>query len=294
MEWLTAVRGAIDYMENNLMTVTGAAEVAKSVCLSEMYLQRGFSVLTGYTLGEYIRNRRLYLAALDIANTDAKVIDIAFKYGYETPESFTKAFTRFHSASPSDLRKGKGSIRSFLPLRIKLTIQGGDHMEFKIEKKESFTVIGFDRVFRSETAYAEVPKFWDEIMDKFAAIFGGKAPETAQERACIENCVGEFGVCVGDAGMGAFRYIIAGRYKGGEVPEGMVTYKFPEYDWAVFDCRGSMPDSLQSLNTRIFSEWLPGNREFELTGNASIEWYDEGDPAAPDYHSAIWLPIMRK
>ncbi len=99
MEWMTAIRESIRYMEENLMTVSGPAEIAAHVCMSEMYLQRGFQVITGLTLGEYVRNRRLYLSALDLISTDDKVIDISLKYGYETPESFTKAFGRFHDAT---------------------------------------------------------------------------------------------------------------------------------------------------------------------------------------------------
>ena len=92
MEWLTSIRTAIDYMEEHLKDNISAQDVADQVCLSPFFLQRGFSLMTGYGIGEYIRNRRLYKAALDLKNTDDKVIDIAYDYCYETPESFTKAF----------------------------------------------------------------------------------------------------------------------------------------------------------------------------------------------------------
>ena len=92
MEWLSAIRAAIDYMEKHLTDDISAQDVGEQVFLSPFFLQRGFSLMTGYGIGEYIRNRRLYLAALDLQRTDEKVIDIALRYGYETPESFTKAF----------------------------------------------------------------------------------------------------------------------------------------------------------------------------------------------------------
>ena len=107
MEWLTIIKDAIEYMEQNLLTVTGPEEVAKHVHISTIYLQRGFQVLTGYTLGEYIRNRRLFEAGLKLTQTDEKVIDIALEYGYETPESFTKAFTRFHGTTPIEVRRNR-------------------------------------------------------------------------------------------------------------------------------------------------------------------------------------------
>ena len=158
-------------------------------------------------------------------------------------------------------------------------------------------VIGFQREFSYESAYAEIPKFWDEICEKYAAnVYAGNAPANAYEQALVDNCVGEYGVCIDDLCGDRFRYLIAGKYTGGEVPEGMVLYEFPRGDWAVFDCVGPMPETLQSLNTRIFREWLPGNPDYELAGNANVEWYDclNGEKTDPDYHAAIWLPVRKK
>ena len=143
MEWLTVIKDAIEYMEQNLLTVTGPEEVAKHVHISTIYLQRGFQVLTGYTLGEYIRNRRLFEAGLKLTQTDEKVIDIALEYGYETPESFTKAFTRFHGTTPIEVRRDRSKMQLFLPLHVSIKIQGGSKMNYTVEKTEAFTVIGF-------------------------------------------------------------------------------------------------------------------------------------------------------
>ena len=271
MEWLTSIRTAIDYMEEHLTDNISAQDVADRVYLSPFFLQKGFSLMTGYGIGEYIRNRRLYRAALDLKETDDKVIDIALRYGYETPESFTKAFSRFHGATPSQVRGG-AAINTFLPLMIKLSIQGGNQMDYKIT-------------------------LWDEICEKYAYnVYAGNAPANPCEQALIDNCIGEYGVCIDDIGGGKFRYLVAGKYTGGDVPEGMVVYEFPRSDWAVFNCIGPIPDALQSVNTRIFREWLPGNPEYELCGNASVEWYDcvNGEKTDPDYHSAIWVPVKRK
>ncbi|WP_163194081.1 helix-turn-helix transcriptional regulator [Clostridium thermarum] len=124
MEWITAIKKAIKYMEDELLTVKGPEEVADHVHISSMYLQRGFQIMTGFTIGEYIRNRRLYLAAMELVNTGDKIIDVALKYGYETPESFTKAFTRFHNATPTEVRKNRAAVKTFLPLRVSIVIQG--------------------------------------------------------------------------------------------------------------------------------------------------------------------------
>ena len=296
MEWLISIRTAIEYMEEHLTDDISAQDVADRVYLSPFFLQRGFSLMTGYGIGEYMRNRRLYQAALDLKETDDRVIDIAFRYGYETPESFTKAFSRFHGATPSQVRGG-AAINTFLPLTIKLSVQGGSQMDVKISPMFPFKVIGFQKVFDNETAYAEIPKFWDEICEKYAySVYAGNAPANPYEQALVDNCIGEYGVCIDDIGGGKFRYLIAGKYTGGAVPEGMVVYEFPRNEWAVFDCIGPNPQTLQSVNTRIFSEWLPGNPDYELSGNATVEWYDcvNGEMTDPDYHSAIWVPVKRK
>ena len=296
MEWLTSIRTAIDYIDEHLEENISAQDVADRVNISPFFLQRGFSLMTGYGIGEYIRNRRLYQAAVDLKETEWKVIDIALRYCYETPESFTKAFSRFHGVTPSQVRDG-AAIKVFLPLTIKLSVQGGSQMDYKIAPMFPFKVIGFQKVFDNETAYAEIPKFWDEICGKYAnSVYAGNAPANPYEQALVDNCIGEYGVCIDDIGGGRFRYLIAGKYTGGAVPEGMVVYEFPRNEWAVFDCIGPNPQTLQSVNTRIFSEWLPGNPDYELSGNATVEWYDciNGEMTDPDYHSAIWVPVKKK
>jgi len=296
MEWLTSIRTAIDYMEQHLEEDISAQDVADHVYLSPFFLQRGFSLMTGYGIGEYLRNRRLYQAAIDLLESDNKVIDIAFRYCYDTPESFTKAFTRFHGATPSQVRSG-AAVNVFLPLKINLTIQGGSQMDYKIAPMFPFKVIGFQKIFDTETSYSEIPKFWNEICEKYAnSVYAGNAPANPYEQALVDNCIGEYGVCIYDIGDGKFRYLIAGKYTGGEIPEGMVVYEFPRGNWAVFNCVGPNPETLQSVNTRIFNEWLPGNPEYELSGNATVEWYDcvNGMMTDPDYHSAIWVPVKAK
>ncbi|MBQ5342678.1 MAG: AraC family transcriptional regulator [Oscillospiraceae bacterium] len=296
MEWTTCIRTAIEYMEEHLEDSISAQDVADRVNISPFFLQRGFSVMTGYGIGEYLRNRRLYQAALDLRDTDDRVIDIAVRYGYESQESFTKAFSRFHGVTPSQARAG-AAVNVFLPLRININIQGGNQMDYKIAPMFPFKVIGFEKIFENETAQAEIPKFWDEICEKYANnVYAGNEPANPYEKALVDNCIGEYGVCIDDIGEDRFRYLVAGKYTGGEVPEGMTLYEFPRGDWAVFNCIGPNPQTLQSVNNRIFSEWLPGNPDYELSGNATVEWYDciNGEMTDPDYHSAIWIPVRKK
>ena len=164
MEWLTSIRAAIDYMEAHLTDDIRAQDVADRVYLSPFFLQRGFSLMTGCGIGEYMRNRRLYQAARDLKEAEDKVIEIALRYCYDTPESFTKAFSRFHGATPSQVRDGAAG-KVFLPLTIKLSVQGGSQMDVKIAPMFPFKVIGFQKIFDNETAYAEIPRFWNETCE---------------------------------------------------------------------------------------------------------------------------------
>ena len=215
-------------MDEHLLEAKCAENVANEVSISPFYLQKGFKIMTGYSVTEYIRNRRLYLAALDVIADKEKVIDLAYKYGNETPESFTKAFARFHGVSPMQLRKDSSKIKVFLPLKIKITIQGGNDMDYVVEKMKSFKLIGFEREFTNDESYQEIPKFWDEYKE-----MGANRPVK-----------GTFGICV-DVGGKDSDYWIADLYEpGNDIPEECEAYQIPESIWAQFVCNGQSTDDL--------------------------------------------------
>ena len=139
MEWIQSISEAINYIEENLTEELSVEQIAKEVHISPFYFQKGFSMLCGYTVSEYIRLRRLALAGSELISTDRKIIDIALKYGYDSPDSFTKAFTRFHGVTPTTVRKNGAIIKSFAPLKISFTLKGGFTMDYKIVEKEAFT-----------------------------------------------------------------------------------------------------------------------------------------------------------
>lgn len=296
MEWLESIRKTIQYLEEHLTDTDADSDVSREVGISSFYLQKGFSIMTGYTIAEYVRNRRLYLAALEVIADREKVIDIAFKYGYDTPESFSKAFTRFHGVSPMQLKKDASKMHIFLPLKINITLRGGNKMDFIIDDQKAFKVVGVEKEFSMEDSHKQIPKFWDEFWEQYMTrLMRGEKPANRFEEAIIRYHVGMFGVCIDDLGdNGKFRYMIAGEYSDGDIPEGMVLYEFPDMQWAKFLCKGPMPGSLQSVNTKIFKEWLPGNPEYEIAMGANIEWYSEGDTQSVDYESAIWIPVNKK
>ena len=165
MEWVKAINDAIEFMEKNLTEKITLVEVADSVNISAFHFHHAFTIMTGITPAEYIRNRRLSLAGAEIAKGD-KIIDVAFKYCYETPESFTKAFSRFHSCSPMQARKGS-PLQFMSRYTVRISIEGGCIMEFKIEKWDAVDLLVHAKNFHAETSDNEIPAFWGEYFSRF-------------------------------------------------------------------------------------------------------------------------------
>jgi len=162
LDWVTGIQNAINYVEEHLTDEIDYDLVSKEAACSNFYFQRIFSILCGITLGDYIRSRRLTLAGNELCATDTKVIDIALKYGYESPESFTRAFTKFHGVTPSEAKKDGSKLKSFSRLSVKITLSGGNIMDYKIIEKDAFDIIEkveTHTVDNSENAKS-IPDFW--------------------------------------------------------------------------------------------------------------------------------------
>ncbi len=275
--WADGIQDAIEYIEENLTEELDIRKIAEKAYVSAFHFQRIFSALCGFTVGEYIRNRRLSMAAQELSMSDARVIDIAVKYGYDSPDSFTRAFTRFHGISPSAAKSKGANLKYFARLKIKLLLEGGTMLEYFISEKSQFTIMGKLRSFETETSFSEIPKFWDE--------------HVGSEDGKI--VAGMFGVCMDMDGK-KFDYLIADNYlPWNEVPEGYVTRVIPAGTWAVFPCKGALPNSLQDVTRRIWSEWLPSCREYKLAGNYNIEMYTPPCENPDDYYCEVWIPVEK-
>ena len=161
MDWITGLQRAIDYIEDHLEDDIDYETLA-SVCFSSSYhFQRTFGILCGYTLGEYIRNRRLSLAGAELARGDAKVIDVALKYGYDSPDSFSRAFKAFHGVTPSEARGNGQNLKSFSRLVLKISLEGGKIMDYRIEEKPEMILTGYKRRFTGtpENRYEQQREF---------------------------------------------------------------------------------------------------------------------------------------
>lgn len=150
-------------------------------------------------------------------------------------------------------------------------------MEYRIEKKKSFKVIGIGKEFSLLTSSLEIPKFWDEVF-KMKSL----------EEVFLKFNIGEYGICINGIKADTFQYMIAGLYQGGDIPEGLEVFEFPETLWAKFQCVGKMPEAIQALNTKIRQEWIPQNKEYMVDNSYDIEWYSR------DYIQELWIPVIKK
>lgn len=268
------IQNALTYIETHLTEELDIREIAATACLSPFYFQRIFAAFCGVGVGEYIRSRRLSLAGEELSRSDAKIIDIAAKYGYDSPDSFTRAFQRFHGIAPSAAKRKGAALRAYAPVTIPNKSESGNIMEYRIVEKPQFTVMGVSRKFHPETSYQKIPEYWTEMMS---------VPDFP--------LMGMYGICMDpDDRDGEFDYWIADNYiPWQEIPDSCRSLVIPGGTWAVFPCKLR---TLQETNTRMWQEWLPSCREYRLGGSYNIEVY--GPPCADDpgeSYVELWLPI---
>ncbi|EFV75429.1 transcriptional regulator [Bacillus sp. 2_A_57_CT2] len=286
MSWIVSLQKAIDYIEEHLLdedfSIGKAAEEANS---SVFHFQRTFAILTDMPVGEYIRGRRLTLAAQELVRTDRKVIDLAYKYGYDTPEAFTKAFRRQHGMTPTEARNFSGKLKSYNRLVIQVSLKGAEPMQYAIVKKEAFQVAGIKKEFSlcNEENLAGIPKMWDEV----------NSNGTADKLFMLNNgeIKGVLGVCVDNRSKkpDSMDYWIGASFKG-EKPDSFECLEVPASKWAVFEVHGAMPHAMQNTWKKIFSEWFPSSG-YEHAAAPELEVYTAGDASNSDYYSEIWIPV---
>lgn len=286
MSWIESIQKAINYIEEHLHESITMEQIAQEVNASVFHFQRTFSILTDMSIADYIRRRRLTLAAQELINTDSKVIDIAYKYGYDSPEAFTKAFRKQHNVTPSEVRKQQGPLQSYNRLIIQVTLKGAEPMKYNIVEKEKFQVVGVKRTYNCQTGenLQGIPQFWNEL--------NGQGMDEQLFTLNNGQIKGVLGVCVPDENYkdnSLIDYWIATDHVG-EVPENMLAMEVPASKWVVFEVRGPMPDAMQNAWKKIFSEWFPSN-PYEPAGTAELEVYTEEDPTSENLYSEIWIPI---
>ena len=265
-------------MEEHLTDSITLADISGSVNLSAFHFQRAFSLLTGMSPAEYLRKRRLSQAGAELTDGRGKVIDIALKYGYDSPESFTKAFTRFHGSSPMQVKNGS-PIRFMNRYTVQITINGGCIMEYKIEKWDAVDLLVHTARFHAETSDREIPAFWNAYFaDKELSKIPGYLGVCAQQKTDDDVFTYGIGCKASDVAV---------------IPDGFEILHIPEHTWAVFRCVGPMPNAIQEMWEKIYREWLPV-ADYDLVPDYDIENYLPGNPASKNYVSEICFPVRKK
>ena len=295
MEWIAAMQQAITYIEEHLMEEINYEDVAKHVHTSGYEFHRAFSFLTGMTANTYIRNRRLSLAAREIVETEGKITDIAFKYGYETPESFTKAFTRFHGVAPRFAREESARLTLFNPLLIKVFVEGGKSMDYRIVQTKELKFIArvreFSNTIINDDENHDIPDFWGECHDKnLLEAIRNLRPEGQRDL---------YGLCSpAKEEEGFFEYGIGVLVDENTADFDQATMEQAGYriwdvapgTYVVFDCMGDDGDCISDTWSKFYREFLP-QMGFQAEEATDYEiYYEKGKPGL---FCELWIPVKK-
>lgn len=282
MEWIERLNNAINYIEENIKETINLEEVSKIACCSTYHFQRMFAYIADIPLSEYIRRRRMSLAAVDLQSGNEKVIDISLKYGYDSPTAFTRAFKNVHGISPSQAKEEGIILKAFPPISFKISIKGDVEMNYRIEKKESFRIVGISAPLETEIEknFEIVPQMWSTAamngtIPKLATIMDGTPKGLLGVSSCNE--------------LDNWRYYIAVA-SNQPIENNLEEYIVPSSMWAIFSGNGNS-QSIQELEKRIITDWLPTSG-YEYGNAPDIEVYLNPDPENAQYE--VWIPVVKK
>ncbi len=281
MEWIERLNDAISYIEEHLTDEIDMEQLGRVACCSSYHFQRMFTYMAGIPLSEYIRRRKMSLAAVDLQSRDSKIIDVAGKYGYNSPTAFNRAFQSVHGMAPSALKKEGVSVKSFPPITFKITVKGVEEMNYRIETKEPFRIVGVSVPLEKdiEKNFAVIPAKWGEIA----------ADGTLQRLTCMMDTqpYGVLGISTCND-TEPWRYYIA--VSSSRAADGLEEYTVPGATWAVFPGTGTN-QSIQELERRIVTEWLPTSG-YEYGNAPDVEVYLNPDPENAQYE--VWIPVVKR
>lgn len=296
MDWLKRMNGAIDYIEDNLINNIDFDEVAKIACCSTFHFQRMFSFIVDIPLSEYIRRRRLTLAAFELQNSNIKIIDLALKCGYDSPNSFTRAFQNMHGVTPSVARDKGVTLKAYPRLSFHISIKGDMEMNYKIEEKPAFRVFGVEKIINStnNNNFIEVPQFWRKCNEDGTICRLESIEVSLQSKGLVPvNSI----MCYNKTNGDTFPYMngIVDFEGKTEIPEDLVTVEVKPYTWAIFKTEEhtceSASEKIQAVWKRIFPEWFPTSG-YEHAEGPELELTYEMDDNR--YYTEVWIPVVRK
>lgn len=291
MEWVSELQNAVNYIEEHITDDIDYKVVAAQSFSSSYNFQRVFSTLCGFSVGDYIRNRRLSLAGFELVTRKVKIIDVATKYGYDSPDSFTKAFKKFHGILPSQARNNGGMLKSFSRVAFKISLDGGNILNYKIKEIDEIVLTGYKRRFVGkpvERAEQEENMYINTRHQQ--KILADYAEDMQKDYNVITN-----------ADDNGYDFYIANKLINSmecDLNEHFSQYEdiiIPKCTYAVFETPRCIYPTLMYLDLRrkISSEWLPysGYRECDLPEIVVTHWYD-GAGRNKRYRE-LWIPITK-
>jgi len=285
MDWIERMNATINYIEEHITEELDFPKIAQIACSSAYHFQRMFICMTGMPLSEYIRRRRMSLAVADLKNSDAKIIDIASKYGYNSPTAFNRAFQRVHGLAPSLVKQEGAIVKSYPPISFKITIKGVDGMNYRIEKKDAFRIVGIsaplDKDFYGDYNQQLVSGMWqlsdtNGTTSKLSTLMDGHPG-------------GLLGVMVCDDSLEEWRYFAAVSSTK-DIDDTLEEYIVPPYTWAIFYGEGKDTGAIKDLGVRVVTEWLPTSG-YEYDNGPDIEVYLSDEPGNAKFE--FWMPVRK-
>ncbi|MCL2593802.1 MAG: effector binding domain-containing protein, partial [Defluviitaleaceae bacterium] len=247
------------------------------------------SYITGVPLSEYIRCRRLTLAASEIQTSDIKIIDVALKYGYESPEAFSRAFKKFHGTTPLSAREAGVLLKVFPKMSFHIKIKGDSEMNYRIEQKEAFELFGIELKTSviDGRCFKEIPEFFGKCLED------GRYDALKKAAGKAEDDTTDGGVTYGHNPNGDMNYMMACYKKTETVPQEYKVLGIPKQTWAIFTVENSEDDkNLHEMWQRIYSEWFPSVSYEHADCEFDLEMYFRDKETG--YFVEIWIPIVKK
>lgn len=281
---------AIAYMEEHLDEEIDVREAARIALCSEHHFKRMFSFLAGVSISEYIRRRRLSHAALELQGTDARVIDIALKYGYSSPDAFTRAFQQLHGVTPTEARLPGQRLKAYPRMAFRLTIQGGMEMNVRIVEKEAYRIVGLMKTVNIQFhgVNPEIADMWSSLDNDTIQLL--KSLSNIEPKGMISASTNFSEGRMEEQGT-LDHYIGVATTE--PVPEHLAKLEVAAGTWAVFESSGPFPEALQEVWGRIYAEWFPSS-SYEIAEGPELLWNESKDTSLPDYRSEIWIPVIKK
>lgn len=281
MEWIERLNEAINYIEEHLTEEIDYERLGRIACCSSYHFQRMFTYMAGIPLSEYIRRRKMSLAAVDLQGGNMKIIDVAGKYGYSSPTAFNRAFQSVHGIAPSAVKSEGVSVKSFPPILFKITVKGVEEMNYRIETKDAFRIVGVSVPLDKdiEKNFSVIPQKWQEISTN----------GTLQKLVGMMDTppMGVLGISTcNDTQPWRYYIAVSTSQEKGDLEE----YVVPAATWAVFPGEGTN-QSIQELERRIVTEWLPTSG-YEYGNAPDVEVYISPDPQNAKYE--VWIPVVKK